>query len=130
MPVWSPDGSAITYVTWTTTGGHIKRVAAAGGAPTTLTTHEGYYLDPAYTPDGRAARVHRRHRHRSRLLDPPDTPPPDDEDGAPGEITGVDAPNTLEIRRMPAAGGASTLVASAQGGRAPQFIRNDSRACT
>jgi imidazolonepropionase-like amidohydrolase/Tol biopolymer transport system component len=126
MPVWSPDGSAITYVTWTTTGGHIKRVPAAGGAPQTLTTHEGYYLDPAYTPDGRQLVfiAGTATDHVYSILR--DTPPPDDEDGAPGEITGVDAPNTLEIRRMPSDGGASTLVASAQNGRAPQFIRNDS----
>ena len=52
MPAWSPDGQSIAYVTWTHTGGHIKRVAAAGGQPDTLTRFEGYYLDPAYTPDG------------------------------------------------------------------------------
>ncbi len=27
MPSWSPDGQSIVYATWTTTGGHIKRVA-------------------------------------------------------------------------------------------------------
>ena len=32
MPTWSPDGQSIAYVTWTTTGGHIKRVAATGGS--------------------------------------------------------------------------------------------------
>jgi Tol biopolymer transport system component len=52
MPAWSPDGQSIAYVTWTTTGGHIKRVAATGGPSQALTSDEGYYLDPAYTPDG------------------------------------------------------------------------------
>ncbi len=125
MPVWSADGSSITYVTWTTTGGHIKRVPASGGDPVTLTPHEGYYLDPTYTPDGSqivfVAGTATDHVY-SILRD---TPPPDDEDGTPGEIGGVDAPNTLELRRMPATGGPSTLVASAQSGRAPQFVRND-----
>ena len=57
-----------------------------------------------------------------------DTPPENDRDGdehAPREIGGVSPPNTLEIRWMPAAGGAATLVASAQGGRGPHFARND-----
>lgn len=127
MPVWSPDGSAITYVTWTTTGGHIMRVPATGGTPATLTPHEGYYLDPVYTPDGRdlVFIAGTATDHVYSILR--DMPPPDAEDDAPGEITGVDAPNTLEIRRMPSAGGASTLIASAQNGRAPQFIRGDGK---
>jgi Tol biopolymer transport system component/imidazolonepropionase-like amidohydrolase len=126
MPAWSPDGQAIIYTTWTTTGGHIKRVAASGGQPQALTADEGYYLDPTFTPDGskivfiRGAAADQLY---SILLD---TPAPD-EHGAPGEITGVNPPNTLELRSMPAAGGASTFIASAQGGRDPQFIRNDSR---
>ena len=32
MPAWSPDGRSIVYTTWTTRGGHIKRVPAGGGA--------------------------------------------------------------------------------------------------
>ena len=52
MPAWAPDGQSIVYTTWTSSGGHIKRVAAAGGTPQTLTAHEGYYLDPVFTPDG------------------------------------------------------------------------------
>ena len=58
-----------------------------------------------------------------------DTPPETEgEDGleAPREIGGVDPPNTLEIRWMPATGGAATVVASAQNGRGPHFTRNDS----
>lgn len=128
MPAWSPDGRFIVYTTWTTTGGHIKRVAAAGGAPETLTRSEGYYLDPTYTPDG--ARVVFLAGAASDQLYSilTDTPPEDEHGGnpaAPGEIGGVSPPNTLEIRWMPAAGGAATVVASAQGGRGPHFARND-----
>jgi Tol biopolymer transport system component/imidazolonepropionase-like amidohydrolase len=129
MPTWSPDGQAIVYATWTTSGGHIKRVAASGGQPTTLTTDEGYYLDPVYTPDGtrivfiRGAAADQLY---SILLDTPELDEHGDH-GAPGEISGVNPPNTLELRSMPATGGASTFIASAQGGRDPHFARNDSR---
>lgn len=131
MPTWSPDGRHVIYTTWTTGGGYIKRVAATGGVAETLTAHAGYYLDPVYTPDGtRVAFLAGTAADQlySILLD---TPPPD-HDGthgdlqAPGEITGINAPNTLEIRWMPAGGGAQTVVASAQGGRGPHFARDDS----
>ena len=119
--------ASIVYATWTTTGGHIKRVPPTGGAPQTLTPHEGYYLDPVFTPDG--SRVvflagAASDQLYSILLD---TPPPDDgpRRRRRGEIGGVNPPNTLEIRWMPAAGGAPTLVASAQSGRGPHFARND-----
>ena len=53
-----------------------------------------------------------------------DTPPEDErDDHGPREIGGVSPPNTLEIRWMPAAGGATTLVASAQGGRGVRTSR-------
>ena len=129
MPAWAPDGQSIVYTTWTTTGGHIKRVPTAGGAVQTLTGHEGYYLDPVFTPDG--ARVAflagaASDQLYSILLDtpPPDHDRPDDGSGV-GEIGGIDAPNTLEIRTLPASGGAQTLVASAQGGRGLHFTQKD-----
>jgi Tol biopolymer transport system component/imidazolonepropionase-like amidohydrolase len=129
MPTWSPDGRAIAYVTWTTTGGHLKRVSAAGGAPETLTRFEGYYLDPSYTPDGSklvfVSGAAADQLYAIMLNLPPEGEISREED-APAEISGINPPNTLELRWMPAAGGQSTLIASTQGGRGPHFSRNDS----
>ena len=127
MPAWAPDGQSIVYATWTTTGGHLKRVSANGGAPQTLTRNEGYYLDPAFSPDG-SRLVFMAGAASDQLYSIlMDTPPEDErDDHAPREIGGVSPPNTLEIRWMPADGGAATLVASAQGGRGVHFARNDS----
>lgn len=128
MPTWSPDGRFIAYVTWTTTGGHIKRVAAGGGAPDTLTRFLGYYLDPAYTPDGSklvylaGAAADQLYAIMMDIQAEDDRP----EGDPPREISGINPPNTLEIRFMPSGGGASTLIASAQRGRAPHFARDDS----
>jgi Tol biopolymer transport system component/imidazolonepropionase-like amidohydrolase len=137
MPSWSPDGRSIIYVTWTTTGGHIKRVPSAGGAVQTLTRHEGYYLDPLYTPDGSRVVFMAGAASDQLYSILMDTPPENQyEDhgvhlrqgysGHVGEIGGVSPPNTLEFRWMAPTGGASTLIASAQGGRGPHFARNDS----
>jgi Tol biopolymer transport system component len=54
-PAWSPDGREIAYATWNDAGGgHLWKVAAAGGKPTRLTTRPGEFLNPVWSPDGRS----------------------------------------------------------------------------
>jgi Tol biopolymer transport system component len=53
-PVWSPDGSAIAYVTWTDSlGGQIMRAAADGSSPPQqLTSVPALYYNLAWSPNG------------------------------------------------------------------------------
>ncbi len=65
VPVWSPDGKYIAYVSWTEEGGDIWRVPAAGGRPEKLTTQSAFYDDIMYSPTGSrivAARAPRSQR--------------------------------------------------------------------
>ncbi len=52
--VWSPDGSAVAYVTWDdSAGGHIMRANADGsGQPQQLTSAAALYYNLAWSPDG------------------------------------------------------------------------------
>ena len=53
MPAWSPDGEWIAYATWDdAVGGHIYRVASAGGEAQRLTTVPALYNEPVWSPDG------------------------------------------------------------------------------
>jgi Tol biopolymer transport system component/imidazolonepropionase-like amidohydrolase len=53
MPVWSPDGRWITYVTWNQGGGNLWRTRADGkGAPERIAGRAAYFDQPNYSPDG------------------------------------------------------------------------------
>lgn len=54
MPVWSPDGRSIAYVTWQSGEGSIYRQRARPGArPARITQNSAYYTEPVWSPDGR-----------------------------------------------------------------------------
>jgi len=52
QPAWSPDGKTIAYVTWSSEGGQLWRIPAAGGTPVQLSKSLGVYSNPAWSPDG------------------------------------------------------------------------------
>ncbi len=53
VPMWSPDGQWLAYVTWSNSGGSINKVRADGrAAPVRLTADAAFYDTPAWSPDG------------------------------------------------------------------------------
>jgi Tol biopolymer transport system component/imidazolonepropionase-like amidohydrolase len=124
MPAWSPDGRTIAFVTWSTEGGHIYRTSTEGGAsPERLTTHPAFYSDPVYSPDGdRIVFVTGNAQDQLySFLDEGHVFRESD------EIGGVQKSGVLDLRFIPAAGGSSTLIASAGGGRFPHFTSDPER---
>ena len=119
-------GASITYVTWTTTGGHIKRVAAAGGASDdadaarrllprsrpTRPTAASSSSSPAPPPISSTRSCSIRRRPTTTMA-------------RPARLAASTRRTRSRSGACPSDGGASTLVASAQNGRDPQFVRND-----
>src|SRR5437879_13014551 len=52
QPAWSPDGKSIVYVTWSSDGGQLWKIPAAGGTPVQLSKSLDVYSNPAWSPDG------------------------------------------------------------------------------
>jgi imidazolonepropionase-like amidohydrolase/Tol biopolymer transport system component len=105
-PVWSPDGGYIAYVTWTdTAGGHVYRIAAAGGTPERLTRLAAFYDKIAYTKDGSRLMAVRGSRF-SRLRQFEDF----------GNISNGE----LEYVTIPAAGGDAARIAWTGSGQSQQ----------
>jgi Tol biopolymer transport system component/imidazolonepropionase-like amidohydrolase len=129
MPAWSPDGRYVAYVTWSREGGHIYRISADGSSrPEQLTRRAAYYSNPVYSPDS-AKIVFVSGATTDQLfadltIHDPDVLPDSTMD--PGEINGIGQSTGLDLRWIPASGGDSTLIGSAQG-RSPHFTNDPSR---
>src|SRR5213080_2358559 len=52
QPAWSPDGKSIVYVTWSSDGGQLWKIPAAGGTAVPLSKSLAVYSNPAWSPDG------------------------------------------------------------------------------
>jgi imidazolonepropionase-like amidohydrolase/Tol biopolymer transport system component len=96
---WSRDGQKLVYVEWTDTGlGKIRVVNANGSGGRYVTADPGHYRRPRFSPDGQTIVF---------------------EKGAGGFLLSQLRSDNPGVYRVPAAGGASTLVT--RDGSAPQF---------
>ena len=106
VPVWSPDGAWLAYVTWSNAGGSINKVRGTGGTPVRLTTDPAFYDTPIWSPDGQrivAVKGPRSQRLSAHF--------------GPG----------YELVWLLAAGGATTRIAPYDGWGRPHFTRDPSR---
>jgi len=54
MPVWSPDGKTIAYVTWSNkNGGAVHTIRSSGGKAKKLTRFNAVYRSPVWSSDGK-----------------------------------------------------------------------------
>jgi Tol biopolymer transport system component/imidazolonepropionase-like amidohydrolase len=131
MPAWSPDGRYIAFVTWSSEGGQILRVPAAGGQAEQLTRRPAFYSYPVYSPDnskivfisGGAS----DHLYSDLRQDHSAFPDMKDLERELSEVTGLSSRVGLDLRYIPAAGGDSTFIAPTQGGQNPHFTSDPGR---
>lgn len=112
-PIWSPDGSSVAYVTWDDDAGdgHIKRVSADGGSPSTVTTEPAYYQQLAWSPDGdRIVAIRSSRRNVQEAIDP-------------FIGLGLDA----EFVWVPSGGGDLTVIGPTGGRQQPHFTSDSDR---
>ena len=114
VPVWSPDGQYVAYVTWNDSiGGDIWRVSPGGADPERLTQTSAFYDKLAYSGDGsRLLAVRGSKMHRIRTLE---------------DFGGHHPASEMEYVWMPAEGGETSRITwvgsstTQQGRNTPHF---------
>ncbi|MBS1660569.1 MAG: PD40 domain-containing protein [Bacteroidetes bacterium] len=110
QPAWSPDGKSIVFVSWTSRGGQLWKVAAAGGPAQQLSKATALYQAPVYDNGGNRIVFMR-------------TPTQQYKDAFDQQYnTSLD-----EICWIPAAGGDVTLIDKASGRYNPHFVQGEDR---
>ncbi len=126
MPSWSADGRWITYVTWSTEGGHIWRISTDGSSqPQQVTRVAAFYSYPIFSPDASRI-VFIQGTTEDQLYSFLKERQPDLLHN-PAEVAGIQPASGLDLRWMPAGGGASKLIGSTQGGSLPHFANDPER---
>ncbi|HEY7546389.1 MAG TPA: amidohydrolase, partial [Blastocatellia bacterium] len=125
MPSWSSDGRWITYVSWSTEGGHIWRISSDGSSqPQQVTRVAAFYSYPIFSPDATKI-VYIQGATEDQLYSY--LKPQPDLLHNPGEIAGIQPSSGLDLRWIPASGGDSKLIGSTQGGSLPHFANDPER---
>ena len=108
VPTWSPDGKWVAYVTWSDSGGSVRRVRSDGkGKPERLISSLGFFDLPTWSPDGKRIVV---------VREPLDL-----------RLRERGAPTGYDLAWLPAAGGQLTRIAFVAPGGRPHFSRDTSR---
>ena len=110
QPAWSPDGKSIAYVTWSSEGGQLWKVPAAGGAPQQLSKSLAVYSNPAWSPDGSKIVALRGNAY----------------DRENSEFDGGQTANA-DLVWIPADGGDAHLILPARGAGGPHFTHEQDR---
>jgi Tol biopolymer transport system component len=110
QPAWSPDGKTIAYVTWSSEGGQLWKVAAGGGTPAQLSKSSAVYSNPAWSPDGTRIVLLRGNAY----------------DRENSTFDGGQTANA-DLVWVPAEGGDANLILPARGAGGPHFTHDKDR---
>ena len=110
QPAWSPDGKSLAYVTWSSQGGQLWKISAAGGKPVQLSKTPALYSNPVWSPDGARIVLLRGNAY----------------DRENSEFDGGQTSND-DLVWIPSEGGDASLILPARGAGGPHFTHDKDR---